>query len=79
MSDIKSRIKTIEKRAIHETPKEIIPLMAKAWKVGDKVYYLDLKGQEQEYIEKDHREHPIFTFFASKKEALASQKEGDTL
>lgn len=79
MTDIKSRINKLEKEAIPQAKREIIPILANAWKVGDKVYYLDLKGQEQEYIEKDHREHPIFTFFASKKEALASQKEGDTL
>ncbi len=79
MTNVVGRINKLEKEAIPQAKKEIIPILANAWKVGDKVYYLDLKGQEQEYIEKDHRVNPIFNFFANKKEALASQKEGDTL
>lgn len=78
MSDLRSRVKTIEKKITPPTVREIIPIMAKAWKVGDKIYYLDAKGQEQEYIEADHTEHPIFTFLASKDEVMASREEGDT-
>ena len=76
MSDLRSRIKTIEKNVIPQPTREIIPIMTKAWKVGDKVFYFDLKGQEREYIEADNKEHPIFTFLASKKEVMANQGEG---
>ena len=76
MSDLRSRIKTIEKNVIPRPTREIIPIMTKAWKVGDKVYYFDIKGQEREYVEADHKEHPIFTFLASKKEVMANQGGG---
>jgi len=79
MTDIKSRINKLEKEAIPQAKREIIPILANAWKVGDKVFYLDTKGEAKEYIAKDHQVSPIFNFFANKKEALASQKEGDTL
>jgi hypothetical protein len=75
MSDLKSRIKTIEKIATPKTPREIIPIMAKAWKVGDKVYYFDLKGQEQEFKQSEHKETPIFNFVASKEEAYREIEE----
>lgn len=77
MTDLRSRVKTIEKRVIPQPIKETIPILANAWKVGDKTYYIDLKGQEKEYVETDHTEHPIFTFLANKKEAMANQV-GDT-
>ncbi len=77
MTDLRSRVKTIEKKVIPQPVRETIPILANAWKVGDKTYYINLKGQEKEYIEAEHAEHPIFTFLANKKEAMASQA-GDT-
>ncbi len=79
MTNVVGRINKLEKEFIPKVKGEIIPILQIAWKEGDRTFYLDSKGETKEYIEKDHREHPIFNFFANKKEALASQKEGDTL
>ena len=78
MSDIKSRIKTVEKRAIPETPREIVNIMARAWKVGDKVYYFDLNGEAREFIQSEHKETPIFNMFDTREEAEANPDIGDT-
>lgn len=69
MSDLKNRIKIIEKIAIPETRREIIPILTKAWKVGNKIYYLDLNGHEHQFIQSEHKETPIFNFVTNKKEA----------
>lgn len=69
MSDLKNRIKIIEKIAIPETRQEIIPILTKAWKVSNKTYYLDLNGQEHQFIQSKYKEIPIFNFVINKKEA----------
>ena len=69
MSNLKNRIKIIEKIAIPVIPMEIIPILAKAWKLNGKTFYFNQKGQECEFIQSEHKETPIFNFVANKKEA----------
>jgi len=68
MSNLKSRISLIEKIATPAKPKEIIPILAKAWKLNGKTYYFDQKGQECEFVQSEHKETPIFNFVANKME-----------
>ncbi len=74
MSDLKSRIKTIEKIATPTTPREVIPIMTKAWKTGDKVYYFDSNGEEREFIQREHKETPIFNF-VTREEAYKERED----
>lgn len=62
MTNLINRVKTIEKIFMFTVPSEIIPILTKAWKIADKVYYLNLKGQEREFIQSEHRETPIFSY-----------------
>lgn len=75
MTNVVGRINKLEKEFIPKVKGEIIPILANAWKVGDKVYYFDLKGQEQEFKQSEHKETPIFNFVASKEEAYREIEE----
>ena len=78
MTDLRSRVKTIEKKVIPQPVREIIPILANAWKVGDKVYYFDLNGEAREFIQSEHKETPIFNMFDTREEAEANPDIGDT-
>jgi len=79
MTNVVGRINKLEKEFIPKVKGEIIPILQIAWKEGDRTFYLDSKGETKEYIEKDHREHPIFNFVASKEEAIKRKEEEEAL
>lgn len=72
MANILGRINKLEKQAIPQVKREVIPILTKAWREAGKTYYLDSKGETKEYIEKDNHESPIFTYVNNKKEAMTN-------
>lgn len=69
MTNLKNRIIAIEKKTIPKQEKEIVSLLARAWKRDNKTYYRSRDGLEKEFIQNEHKESPIFMYYENEKEA----------
>lgn len=61
MSDLKSRIRTIEKKT--QSKKSVLPILLTVRKENGKIYYSDETGKKREYIQSEHTEKPILVYF----------------
>lgn len=59
MSDLRSRVKTIEKKIIPPPKHDLCNLLLQVWRRDGKTYYKDNEGVEKEFIQADHPETPI--------------------
>lgn len=73
MTDLKSRIKIIEKKVIPKQEKEIIPILAKGWRENGKIFYENAHGEKVEFIQSEHKETPIFTFMTNEAKDLIGE------
>ncbi len=69
MTNLISRIIAIEKKTIPKQEKEIVSLLARAWKRDGKIYYRSREGIEKEFIQSEHKERSIFMYYKNEKEA----------
>ncbi len=70
MSDLRSRIKTIEKKVMPQPKADLCNILLNVWERDGKTYYKDNEGNEKEFIQADHQETPILVYL--------TRGEGDT-